>query len=768
MAVAALFLAVFNSGVARAVGEVTVVHAFRHLVPTANFLTIASDGTLYGVSSTTNYRVFRVSPDGVVSSVAGSNGLGTDYPIVEGPDGSAYLLRYTGISRATSDGPLTPFVEFDPDTLGEYPSQLAFDAAGNFYTALRSPEFGANINRVVRVSPSAQVDVLASYGDAEGFADRIQNLVVHPDGNLYGVVDRISDGVSVLVKMAIGGGAVQTVAPLESNTYALTVGGNGDLYALADGKILRITPAGVVSDFATGVGGYSMFPTADGGFYVPQFGEIERVSSTGVVSTYLDIVNQVAFTGDAAGVLYYCEVGGQNEGALIRKVAPGPTLSTLTTLPYESDGDGPLSPLALGADGNYYGITRGGGASGKGVFFRVTPAGGYTMIREFDQPGDPERLVSPLTTGPDGAFYASGADNNPFLRIYRITAAGEVSVAPISLVESHYFQSLFLSGGVLHGVSRFDRQISRLPLNGTETNFAIIPDDLDVLPRVAVAADGGISVLTGGGVQQLSKVYRFTSGGILDNFHSFDAYPVGFGMVTGPDGSAYATTTGFNNGTFNRSLVGVSAAAQASEVDLAGAINDGALGTSVGGILSFNDPQILQISLQGTVTSLAEVDDELPLNSMEWLEEVAGGGLIGVSEYSGDGGIIFRVVPEAGPTPTPTPTPVPTPIPTATPAPTPVATPAPESKPDQPEIAGPTKVVTTKKVFKIKGDAGNVPRGTYVEYKVGKKRLKGKIKGNGKFVLKAKLVEGRNVIKMRTVTPGGKKSKFTKVKVTKE
>ncbi|MGC1481701.1 MAG: hypothetical protein WA771_14470 [Chthoniobacterales bacterium] len=102
-----------------------------------------------------------------------------------------------------------------------------------------------------------------------------------------------------------------------------------------------------------------------------------------------------------------------------------------------------------------------------------------------------------------------------------------------------------------------------------------------------------------------------------------------------------------------------------------------------------------------------------------------------------------------------------------TPVPTPA--PTPEAKPEQPEIKGSSKIETTKKVYKIKGDAGDVPRGTFVEYKVGKnKPVKGKIKGSGKFVLKAKLAEGRNVIKVRTVTPSGQKSKFTKVKVTKE
>ncbi len=185
-----------------------------------------------------------------------------------------------------------------------------------------------------------------------------------------------------------------------------------------------------------------------------------------------------------------------------------------------------------------------------------------------------------------------------------------------------------------------------------------------------------------------------------------------------------------------------------------------------------NDTEFFTILPTGARAPFAAITDRFPQTAS--IQLASSHAYIGVSDPSGFGtvpvrqDVIFAITDRPDPTPTPTPTPTPVVDP---PAPTPVPTPTstPSAKPDQPQIKGPTKVDTTRRIYKIKGDAGDVPRGTYIEFKVGKnKPVKGKIRGNGKFVLKAKLTEGRNVIKMRTVTPEGQKSKLTKVKVTKK
>lgn len=91
------------------------------------------------------------------------------------------------------------------------------------------------------------------------------------------------------------------------------------------------------------------------------------------------------------------------------------------------------------------------------------------------------------------------------------------------------------------------------------------------------------------------------------------------------------------------------------------------------------------------------------------------------------------------------------------------------SDPQIPLVDGEGRFVTTKAVFKLKGeagDAGDLPPGGYVEFKIGKSKVqKASIKRNGRFQIKIRVSNGRNLIKMRTVYPDGRKSKFSRVTV---
>ena len=145
--------------------------------------------------------------------------------------------------------------------------------------------------------------------------------------------------------------------------------------------------------------------------------------------------------------------------------------------------------------------------------------------------------------------------------------------------------------------------------------------------------------------------------------------------------------------------------------------------------------------------------------------------------------------PTPTPTPTPEPTPIPTPEPTATPTPVPTPTATPDSislpipvpvptpastpevdrRPEMPEIAGPSKVVTAKSVYRIRGRVANARRGSFVEYRVGSDPLEaGNVRRNGRFVIKAALESRRTVVRIRAASPSGKKSAFRRVKIFRE
>ena len=56
-------------------------------------------------------------------------------------------------------------------------------------------------------------------------------------------------------------------------------------------------------------------------------------------------------------------------------------------------------------DGNFYGITGGGGANGYGSAFRITPDGTLTTLASFDLTN--AYPIAPLVQGSDGSFYGT-------------------------------------------------------------------------------------------------------------------------------------------------------------------------------------------------------------------------------------------------------------------------------------------------------------------------------------------------------------------------
>jgi uncharacterized repeat protein (TIGR03803 family) len=99
-----------------------------------------------------------------------------------------------------------------------------------------------------------------------------------------------------------------------------------------------------------------------------------------------------------------------------------------------SDGNGPDSPLAQGADGNLYGTTVFGGANNTGEVFKLTLLGQLTVLHSFDLQNPVDHTNSDgagpgagLLLAPDGVhFYgtASVGGANAKGTIFEITTAG--------------------------------------------------------------------------------------------------------------------------------------------------------------------------------------------------------------------------------------------------------------------------------------------------------------------------------------------------------
>ncbi len=91
---------------------------------------------------------------------------------------------------------------------------------------------------------------------------------------------------------------------------------------------------------------------------------------------------------------------------------PAQTLTTLHAFAgYPADGATPSAGLVQATDGNFYGTTYAGGASGNcqggcGTVFRITPGGTLTTLHSFDW-YDGASPSAALVQGTDGNFYGT-------------------------------------------------------------------------------------------------------------------------------------------------------------------------------------------------------------------------------------------------------------------------------------------------------------------------------------------------------------------------
>ncbi len=286
---------------------------------------VDSSGTIF-VADQLNFAVRKVTPDGVVTTFAGGNGLGyrdgsgdaVQFGILSaiaiGPGGDVYVAdsNYQNVRKIALGGTTTTLVNSDvapgPNPSGDLsvPYGVAVDAAGYVYVA---NDWGT----ILKVAPGGSVTTLAglkgSYGTIDGVGSAARftapgNLAIDPNGNLF-VTDRWSTGcpdacaTTNAVRRITPSGAVTTIAVSESIGLSGIAATGGDVYVTGANALLKVNAAGGFTTVAGTEGtpgfGDSEHPpvqfsraeglaaTPDGALIVADNAQIRMASATGIV-----------------------------------------------------------------------------------------------------------------------------------------------------------------------------------------------------------------------------------------------------------------------------------------------------------------------------------------------------------------------------------------------------------------------------------------------------------------------------------------------------
>ena len=359
-------------------------------------------------STNTTLTIYNVSAaDAGTYSAVVSNALGSSAP------SSGALLT---VINVTAPGTmLASLYSFVGGKDGAIPNGLAQDTNGVLLGT--SQKGGANgAGAVFQVTSSLTPSNTYTFtGGADG-ANPKAALARGSDGYFYGsTYNGGTSGSGTLFRLANGA---------FSNLYSFGAGADGafpaaDLIQGSDGSLYGSASGGGTNNFGT------LFKVTPGGAFTGLY-SFSGGNDGGQP--------QAPLVRGADGNFYgTTSAGGSNGyGTVFRLVSNGPPV-TIHTFAGVSDGAFP-NGLVLGLDGNFYGTTSGGGLKTNGTVFAMNPSGALTKLYDFggltnSTNRDGANPLSGLARGTDGNFYGTAANGGLYGdgTLFKITSSGTLT-----------------------------------------------------------------------------------------------------------------------------------------------------------------------------------------------------------------------------------------------------------------------------------------------------------------------------------------------------
>jgi MYXO-CTERM domain-containing protein len=556
------------------------------LQPRAGLLR-ASDGNFYGTTSLGGSAggygtVFRITPAGVLTTLYSfglADGHAPQGALVEGPDGNFYGVTNTGgpdnagtVFKITPSGTLTTLHAFNISD-GDLPAAgLTLGGDGNFYgTTMCGGPSSTCYGTIFKITPGGSFTTLRFFSSADGGGAPTAAMTVGSDGNLYGTADPVifkitlSGAYTPLYQFGFSGPLSGLTLANDGNFYGVTANGGAN----NAGSVFQMTPAGTVTTIYSfqfqGSGGSSplnltlgpdgnLYGTAGGdaefiqGFPLSDYGDVFKITTGGSFTSlhgfsasegYLPAgALAVGTDGNFYGVTTY---GAKSGAGMVYRITPSGTLTTL--FPFASPyGAGPQGSLLFGSDGALYGTAvSGGGGGGYGTVFKLTTGGSASLLHAFDQ-ADGWFPSAGLTLGSDQNFYGTTRGNegggwpDPQGTVFRITPSGSfTSLHGFTTTDGANPAAPLIQGadGRFYGTTSFGGA------NGAGIVFAIdSAGNLGTLHTFNLNSDGGdpVSGLTLGADGNFygassSVFYSMTPSGGFTPLHTFSNANEGYGVT---------------------------------------------------------------------------------------------------------------------------------------------------------------------------------------------------------------------------------------------